>query len=103
MKLKSDAKFKEKLTCGFKYDMKDLVNFLKYIRFEVKKQQKKIHSYLSWNWTVMQKSNKAGELGVSEMAFGELGIGWNFIRTFKSLKNSTLMSSFSPKNIIFKL
>ena len=41
MKLKSDAKFKEKLTCGFKYDMKDLVNFLKYIRFEVKKQQKK--------------------------------------------------------------
>ena len=37
MKLKSDAKFKEKLTCGFKYDMKDLVNFLKYITFEVKK------------------------------------------------------------------
>ena len=37
MKLKSDAKFKEKLTCGFKYDVKDLLNFLKYIRFEVKK------------------------------------------------------------------
>ena len=47
MKLKSDAKFKEKLTCGFKYDMKDSVNFLKYIRFEVKKKQNKIHSYLS--------------------------------------------------------
>ena len=28
MTLKSDAKFKEKLTCGFKYDMKNLVNFL---------------------------------------------------------------------------
>ena len=27
MTLKSDTKFKEKLTCGFKYDMKDLVNF----------------------------------------------------------------------------
>ena len=27
MTLKSDAKFKEQLTCGFKYDMKDLVNF----------------------------------------------------------------------------
>ena len=27
MTLKSDAKFKEKLTCGFKYDIKDLVNF----------------------------------------------------------------------------
>ena len=27
MTLKSDAKFKENLTCGFKFDMKDLVNF----------------------------------------------------------------------------
>ena len=27
MTLKKDAKFKKKLTCGFKYDMKDLVNF----------------------------------------------------------------------------
>ena len=37
MKFKSDATFKDKLTCGSKYDMKDLVNFLKYNRFEVKK------------------------------------------------------------------
>ena len=53
MTLKSDAKFKEKLTRGFKYDMKDLVNFHpitqksesftsmgyfcpKYMRFELK-------------------------------------------------------------------
>ena len=27
MTLQSDSKFKEKLTCGFKYDMKNLVNF----------------------------------------------------------------------------
>ena len=27
MTLKSDAKFKEKLTCGFKYDLRNLVNF----------------------------------------------------------------------------
>ena len=27
MKLKSEANFKEKWTCGFKYDMQDLVNF----------------------------------------------------------------------------
>ena len=27
MTLKSDAKFKEKLTCGYKYDMRNLVNF----------------------------------------------------------------------------
>ena len=53
MTLKSDAKFKEKLTCGFKYDMRNFVNFhpttqksqnftliayfcLKYTRFELK-------------------------------------------------------------------
>ena len=27
MILKSDAKFKEELTCGFKYEMRNLVNF----------------------------------------------------------------------------
>ena len=27
MTLKGDAKFKEKLTCGFKYDMNNFVNF----------------------------------------------------------------------------
>ena len=27
MTLKSDGKFKEKLTCGFKYEMRNLVNF----------------------------------------------------------------------------
>ena len=54
MTLKSDTKFKEKLTCGFKYDMKNFVNFhpttqksenftwmgnfcLKYMRFVLKK------------------------------------------------------------------
>ena len=53
MTLKSDGKFNEKLTCGFKYDMRKLVNFHpttrksenffsmgsfypKYIRFELK-------------------------------------------------------------------
>ena len=54
MTLKSDAKFKEKLTCGSKYDMRNLMKFQpttekpknftlmgyfcpKYIRFELKK------------------------------------------------------------------
>ena len=27
MTMKNDAKFKEKLTCRFKYDMKDLFNY----------------------------------------------------------------------------
>ena len=55
MTLKSNAKFKEKLTCSFKYDMRNFVNFHptakksenrtsmgyfcpKYMRFELKKQ-----------------------------------------------------------------
>ena len=63
MILKSDAKFKEELTCGFKYEMRNLVNFHpttqksknftligyfcpKYMRFELEKIQR---SYLSWN------------------------------------------------------
>ena len=54
MTLKTDAKFEEKLTCSFKYDMRNLVNFHpttqksenftlmgylcpKYVRFEIKK------------------------------------------------------------------
>ena len=37
MTLKIDVKFKEKLTYDFKYDVKDLMNFPKYIRFELKK------------------------------------------------------------------
>ena len=27
MNMKSDAKFKQKLNCGFKYDLRNLVNF----------------------------------------------------------------------------
>ena len=59
MALKNDAKFKEKLTCGFKYDMRNLMNFHpviqnsknftsmdsfcpKYIRFEIKKNTGKL-------------------------------------------------------------
>ena len=57
MTLKNDAKFKEQLTCVFKYDMKNLVNFLpitkksenftsmgyfcpKYMRFGLKNTEK---------------------------------------------------------------
>ena len=71
MTLKSYAKFEEKLTCGFKYDMRNLVNIHpttqksknfslmdyfcpKYMRFELKKIER---SYLLWHWTVMQSWN----------------------------------------------
>ena len=113
MTLNSDAKFKEKLICGFKYDMRNFVNFHptiqksknftlmgyfcpKYMRFELKKIQR---SYLSWQWTVMQNLNNP-DLAVSKMAWG---IGWTFTGAPKSLKNCTLMSCFWPKHIMFQL
>ena len=113
MALNSDAKFKEKLICGFKYDMRNFVNFHptiqksknftlmgyfcpKYMRFELKKIQR---SYLSWYWTVMQNLNNP-DLAVSKMAWG---IRWTFIGAPKSLKNCTLMSCFCPKHIMFQL
>ena len=113
MTLNSDAIFKEKLICGFKYDMRNFVNFHptiqksknftlmgyfcpKYMRFELKKIQR---SYLSWQWTVMQNLNSP-DLAVSKMAWG---IGWTFTGAPKSLKNCTLMSCFCPKHIMFQL
>ena len=52
MTLKSNAKFKEKLACGFKYEMRNLVNFhpttqksenfYKYTRFEQQKYREVI-------------------------------------------------------------
>ena len=87
--MKSDKKFKEKLTCVFKYHMRNLVNFHqttqkcenftsvgsfcpKNIRSELKKMER---SYLSWDWTVMKNV-------VSKMTWG---IVWTFIRALKSL------------------
>ena len=113
MTLKSDAKFKEKLTCDFKYDMKDLVNFHptaqksksftlmgyfcpKYSRFELKKYRGAIfHNKEQWckNWINLN-------LVISKMGWG---IEWTFIRALKSLKNRTLMGSFCRKNIMFQI
>ena len=113
MALKSDAKIKEKLTCGFKYDMRNLVNFHpttqksknftsmgyfcpKYMRFELKKYRGVIfHDTQQWckNWINPY-------LVVTKMAWG---IGWTLIRAPKSLKKCTLMGSFCPKHIMFQL
>ena len=107
MTLKSDAKFKEKLTCGFKYDMRNLVNFHpttqksknftsmgyfcpKYMRFELKKYRGVIfHDTEQWCkiWINL-------DLVVSKLTWGT---GWNFIRALKNLKICTLMGSFCPK------
>ena len=104
MALKSDAKFKEKLTCGFKYDMRNLVNFHpttqksknftsmgyfcpKYMRFELKKYRGVIfHDTEQWCKIWINP-----DLVVSKMAWE---IGWTFIRALKSLKNCTLSGLF---------
>ena len=113
MTLKRDERFKGKLTCGFKYDLRNLVKFhtatqkseiftsmgsfwRKYIKFELKKIQR---SYLSWHWTVMQNLNKP-DLVVSKIAWG---IGLTSIRALKSLKNCTLKGSSYAKHIMLQL
>ena len=78
MTLKSDTKFKEKLTCDLKYDMRNLVNFNLPNHWKVQKFNfnglflskvyevwaKKIQrSYLSWYWTVIQNLKKPWPCG----------------------------------------
>ena len=77
MTIKSDAKFKEKLTCGFKYDMTNLVyfhpttqkseNFFLIGSFFQSKHKvwatKIPRTYISWHWTVMKNLNKPWPCG----------------------------------------
>ena len=103
--LKSDATFKEKLACGFKYDMRNLVDFHrttqkseiftlmgssmdtsicpKYIRFELRKYWG-VMFYETEQWCKVWINR---DLVVVKMAWG---IGWTFIRALKSLTNCTL-------------
>ena len=106
-----DAKFKENLSRGFKYDMRNLVNFHpttqksetsiscfcpKYVRFELKKCRGVVfHDTKLW-WKIWIKP----DLAISKMAWA---IGWTFIRALKSQKNCTLMDSFCPNHIMFRL
>ena len=112
MTLKSDAKFIEKLSCGFKYDMSNCWIFTqpqkcleiafrwaffctKNVRFELQKYREVIyHDTEQWHELWIKP-----DLMVSNMAWG---IGWIFIRALKSLRNCTLMGSFWSKNIIFQ-
>ena len=110
---KSDAKLKEKLTCSFKYDIRNLVNFFpntqksknfiligyfcrRYMRFELKEYRGVIfHDTQQWCKIWINPY-----LVVTKMAWG---IWWTFIRAPKSLKKCTLMGSFCPKHIMFQL
>ena len=112
MTLKSDAKFKENLACGFKYDeefselspnqskvWKCHFNgpFLsKVYEGWVKKIQR---SYLSWHWTERQNLNKPWPC-----SFKNGMRNWvKFNLSTKKSKNCTLMGSFCPKHTLFKL
>ena len=104
MTLKGVAKFKRKLTCGLKNDIRNLVNFhasswksenlhfdwihlskaYKYLDEKVQK------SYVSWHWRVMQ-SFKKNWLLVPKMTWG---IWWILMRAVVSLEICTLMCYF---------
>ena len=104
MTLKGVAKFKRKLTCGLKNDIRNLVNFYasswksknwhfdwirlsKVYKYLDEKVQK---SYVSWNWRVMQ-SLKKNWLLVPKMTWG---IWWILMRVVASLEICTLMCYF---------
>ena len=113
MTFKSDTKFNEKLTCGFKCDMRNFANFhpttqksenftlmgsfcQKYIRFELEKYRGvTFHDIEQWC-----KIWRNPDLVVSKEAWG---IGWTFIRVLKCLKNCTLMEFFCQKHVMFQL
>ena len=107
MILKSDPKFKEKLTCSSKHDISNLVNFHpitqkfenstwigsfspKYKGLRQKKRGVIFHDTEQWC-----KIWKNLDLVVSKLA---RGIWWTFIKALKNLKTFTLMSSFCPKS-----
>ena len=113
IKLKSNATFKEKLTFGFRHDMKNFVNFHptthksenafsmgsfcpKYTRFQLWKYGG-VMFHDTEKWCKIWINH---DLVVSKAAWG---IGWTFIRALKSLKNCTSMGSFCPKHIMFQL
>ena len=95
MTLKSDAKFKEKLTCDFKCDMRNLVNFYPTTQksrkcyfnglflskvFEIWAKTT-LGSHLSWHWTVMQNLNKPWTLWSQKWheELGKLSWGWGWV------------------------
>ena len=104
MTQKGVAKFKRKLPCGLKNDIRNLVNFhasswksenmyfdwihlsktCKYLDEKVQK------SYVSWHWRVMQSLKKNWFL-VPKMT---LGIWWILMRAVASLEICTLMYCF---------
>ena len=113
MTLETDTRFEEKLTLGFKNDMRNLVNFnassgkSENLHFDVlllsiayKVSAKKVQkSYLSWHWRVIQTLNK-NSFFVWKMTWE---IWWILTRAVKNLKICTLMGYFCQKYVMFQL
>ena len=112
MTLKSDAKYKEKLTCGFKWYEefgKFLPSYSKVWKFyfnelflsKVYKIWAKKHRGIIFRDTAEWcKTWINPNLVVSKMVWK---IGWAFIRTLKNLKNCTLMGFLWAKHTMFQL
>ena len=117
MTLKRNAKFKRKLTCGLKNDIRNLVNFhassrksenLHFVQMLLLKAYKDLdekiqRSYISWQQRVMQ-SLKKNWLLVSNMTWR---IWWIFTQESKiqaqESKNFTSISYFCPKYMRLEL
>ena len=97
------------MTCSFKYDMTNFVNFhpttlkskiftsmgISSYKVWANKMQR---SYLSRHWTVVQNLNKPWPCGF------ENGMkNWVNFQSTESLKNCTLIGSFCQKHIMFQL
>ena len=109
MTLKNDAKFKEKPTCSFKYDIRNLVNFHPntqksenvtsigpfYIYFFV--QTVKVWDKKKHRGVIFCDTDQWWKIWVNLEEYGAWGVRWTFIETLKSLKISNLMASFCPR------
>ena len=112
MTLKGVAKFKRKLTCGLKNDIRNLVNFhasswksenLHFDWIHLSKAYKYLDEkvqrrYVSWHWRVMQSLKKSWLL-VPKMTWG---IWWILMQAAASLEICTLMCYFCQYHIKFQ-
>ena len=113
MTLRSDEKFEKKLICGFKNDMRNLMNFnasssnSENLRFDVLRlliaynmSPKKVqNNYFSRQWKKIQ-TLKQNWLFIWKMTWE---IWWNLTWAVKNLKICTLMGYFCRKYVMFEL
>ena len=92
----NDAKFKEKMTFDFKYNLSNFVNF-----HPTTQKSENFFSMGSFclKYTRWCKIWINPHLVVSKITWG---IGWTFIGALKSLKNCTWMGYFCPKHIMLQ-